>query len=192
MSRTRAARTRNSSASSSGRPNSLTRVAPGAENRSVIWVLIAELWSAASRRRAARRLPIRRAGTRKTGSMTTARTVTSHEVLSMTIRVRISATRFVTTPDSVPLKACWAPITSLLRRLTSAPVRVRVKNAMGIFCTWSKTAVRRSRITPSPIRAEYHRVVSDTAASATATRAMTTASRTIVATSPRATMTSTT
>ncbi len=135
---------------------------------------------------------MRRAGTRKTGSMITARTVTSHEVLSMTMRVRISATRFVTTPDSVPLKACCAPITSLLSRLTRAPVRVRVKNAIGILCTWSNTAVRRSRITPSPMRAENQRVASDTAASATATSAMTTASRMIVAVSPRATMTSTT
>ncbi len=135
---------------------------------------------------------MRRAGTRKSGSMSTAITVTSQDVLSITARVSTSATRFVTTPDSVPLKACCAPITSLLSRLTSAPVRVRVKKAIGIFCTWSKTAVRRSRITPSPIRAEYHRVTSDEAASATATRAMTTASQTIVPTAPRAAMTSTT
>ena len=47
-----------------------------------------------------------------------------------------------TTPDSVEVNACWAPITSLLSRLTSAPVWVRVKNASGIRCTWSKTRVR--------------------------------------------------
>jgi hypothetical protein len=129
---------------------------------------------------------------RKIGSMITARTVTSQDVLSMTIRVRTSATTFVTTPESVPLKACCAPITSLLSRLTRAPVRVRVKNAIGIFCTWLKTAVRRSRMTPSPIRAEYQRVTSETPASATATRAMTTASCMIVPTAPRATMVSTT
>ena len=135
---------------------------------------------------------MRRAGIRKIGSMMTASTVTSQEVLSMTMRVRISATTLVTTPESVPLKACWAPMTSLLRRLTRAPVRVRVKNAIGIFWTWLKTAVRRSRMTPSPIRAEYQRVISDTTASATATAAMRTASRTIIDTSPFATMTSTT
>ena len=123
------------SGAGSGSGSSATPKLSGAEKRSVICVLIAELWSAASRRRAARRLPIRRAGTRNTGSMTTASTVTSHEVLSMTIRVRTSATTFVTTPESVPLKACCAPMTSLLSRLTRAPVRVRVKNAIGIFCT---------------------------------------------------------
>ena len=49
-----------------------------------------------------------------------------------------------TTEDSVDVKACWAPMTSVLRRLTSAPVWVRVKNATGICCTWVKTRVRRS------------------------------------------------
>ena len=57
----------------------------------------------------------------------------------------------LTTPDSVQVKARWAPITSLLSRLTRAPVRVRVKNATGIRCTWPNTARRRSRISPSPI-----------------------------------------
>jgi hypothetical protein len=51
---------------------------------------------------------------------------------------------FVTKPDRVEVKARWAPITSLFRRETSAPVRVRVKNATGIFCTWPNTARRRS------------------------------------------------
>ena len=45
-----------------------------------------------------------------------------------------------TTPDSVEVNACWAPITSLLSRETSAPVWVRVKNATGIRCTCSKTS----------------------------------------------------
>ncbi len=44
-------------------------------------------------------------------------------------------TRLLTTPDRVLLKARWAPMTSLLRRETSAPVRVRVKNATGMRCT---------------------------------------------------------
>ena len=57
----------------------------------------------------------------------------------------------LTTPDSVQVKARWAPITSLLSRLTSAPVRVRVKKATGMRCTWPNTARRRSRIRPSPI-----------------------------------------
>ena len=49
-----------------------------------------------------------------------------------------------TTTDSVEVNACWAPMTSVLSRLTSAPVWVRVKNAIGIRCTWANTLVRRS------------------------------------------------
>ena len=51
---------------------------------------------------------------------------------------------FDTTPDRVEVKACWAPMTSLLSREMSAPVWVRVKNATGIRCTWAKTSERRS------------------------------------------------
>ena len=43
MSRTRAARAPNSADSRAGRANILINVAPGAENRSVIWVPMAEL-----------------------------------------------------------------------------------------------------------------------------------------------------
>ena len=49
-----------------------------------------------------------------------------------------------TTEDSVLVSARWAPMTSLLSRLTSAPVCVRMKKATGMRCTWSKTSVRRS------------------------------------------------
>ena len=49
-----------------------------------------------------------------------------------------------TVPDSVEVNARWAPITSLLRRETRAPVWVRVKNASDWRCTWPKTCVRRS------------------------------------------------
>lgn len=90
----------------------------------------------------------------------------------MTPRVSSSVTTLLTTPDRVLLKARWAPMTSLLRRLTSAPVRVRVKNATGMRCTWSKTAVRRSRIRPSPRLAESQRLTRPSAASATAITAM--------------------
>lgn len=57
--------------------------------------------------------------------------------LSITTRVSSRVTRLLKTSDSVLLKARWAPMTSLLRRLTSAPVRVRVKKATGMRCTWS-------------------------------------------------------
>ena len=49
-----------------------------------------------------------------------------------------------TVPDNVEVNARWAPITSLLSRLTRAPVWVRVKNASDCRCTWAKTWVRRS------------------------------------------------
>ena len=63
----------------------------------------------------------------------------------MTPAVSTSADRRCeTTPDSVEVNACCAPMTSLLSRLTSAPVWVRVKNASGMRCTWSNTSVRRS------------------------------------------------
>lgn len=148
MSRTRRARAANSADSSAGRPKSLTRVAPGAEKRSVIWVPMAALWLAASRCILAMREPIRRAGTTNTGSRTRASSVICQEMLSITASVSSRVTRLETTPDKVLLKARWAPMTSLLSRLTSAPVRVRVKKATGIRWTWSKTAVRRSRISP--------------------------------------------
>ncbi len=43
----------------------------------------------------------------------------------------------LTTPERVEVNARWAPSTSLLSRLTRAPVWVRVKNCNGIRCTWS-------------------------------------------------------
>ena len=42
----------------------------------------------------------------------------------------------LSTLASVEVTADCAPITSLFSRLTSAPVRVRVKNATGIRWTW--------------------------------------------------------
>lgn len=135
MSRTRRARAANSSDSCPGRPKSLISVAPGAENRSVMRVPIAAFRVAASRCIRAIRLPMRRAGTTNTGSSTSARRVICQESVSMTARVSTRVTRLLTTPDSVLLNARWAPMTSLLRRETSAPVRVRVKNATGIRCT---------------------------------------------------------
>lgn len=55
----------------------------------------------------------------------------------MTARASTRVTKLLTTPESTSLKARWAPITSLLSRLTSAPVRVRVKKATGMRWTWS-------------------------------------------------------
>ena len=192
MSRTREARATNSRVSSAGRPNSLTRVAPGAENRSVIWVPIAALWSAASRSRKASLRPMCRAGRTNTGSSTSASSVTCHDRLSITTRVSTRVTMLPTTPERVSLNARWAPMTSLLSLLTSAPVRVRVKNATGWRCTWSNTAARRSRMSPSPSEAESQRCTMPTAATATAMTAMSTASPITTPIGPPPTMASTT
>ena len=127
-------------------------MAPGAENRSVICDVIAALCSAASRSSAPTLAPTRRAGITKIGSSTSASSVICHDRLSITPSVSTRAITLVTTPDSADVKARWAPITSLFRRLTSAPVWVRVKNAIGIRCTCSNTRRRRSRIRPSPRR----------------------------------------
>ncbi len=81
------------------------------------------------------RLPIRRAGTTKTGSSTSASRVICQDRVSITTSVSTSVTRLLTTPDRVLLNARCAPMTSLLRRETRAPVRVRVKKATGIRCT---------------------------------------------------------
>ena len=60
------------------------------------------------------------------------------------ISTRTSWITLDTTEDSTLVSACWAPITSLFSLLTSEPVCVRVKNAIGWRCTWLKTSVRRS------------------------------------------------
>ncbi len=83
-------------------------------------------------------------------------------------------------------------MTSLLSRLTSAPVRVRVKNATGWRWTWSNTAPRRSRIRSSPRREEYQRCRTPTAASATAMTAISTATPITVPRGPPRTIASTT
>src|SRR6478752_7620858 len=90
------------------------------------------------------------------------------------------------TPDRVEVKACCAPMTSLLSRLTRAPVWVRVKNASDICCTCPNTLVRMSKIRPSPIRDENQRVPRDSSASRTASPPITSASRTTTATEPLA------
>ena len=51
---------------------------------------------------------------------------------------------FETTVPSVLVTACCAPMTSLFSRDISAPVWVRVKNEIGMRCTWSNSATRMS------------------------------------------------
>ena len=56
--------------------------------------------------------------------------VTRQLSASIVIPTTTTATALDTVVDRVLVKARWAPMTSLLRRLTRAPVCVRVKNAI--------------------------------------------------------------
>ena len=84
--------------------------------------------------------------------------------------VSTSAITLVTTPDNADVNARCAPMTSLLSRLTSAPVWVRVKNAIGMRWTCSNTCRRRSRISPSPSCDDWSRSSKPTTASTSAMR----------------------
>ncbi len=55
-----------------------------------------------------------------------------------------TVTMFPTTLDNRSVNACWAPMTSLLSRLTSAPVWVLVKKASGMRWTCRNTLERMS------------------------------------------------
>ena len=81
--------------------------------------------------------------------------------------------RLETIDDRVSEKACWAPMTSLLSRLISAPVWVRVKKASGILWMCSNTLDRMSKMSPSPTLAETHRMPMVSPVSTMATTAAT-------------------
>lgn len=78
------------------------------------------------------------------GSTTSDSTVSRHSSSAMATRVVTSVITLDATPPIVVVSARCAPMTSLFSRLVSAPVCVRVKNEMGIRCTWANTATRRS------------------------------------------------
>ena len=90
------------------------------------------------------RRPIRRAGSTNTGTSTSDSAVICQDSVNMTPAVSTRPMTLDSTPDSVEVNACCAPMTSLFSRLTSAPVWVRVKKATGIRCTCSNTRLRRS------------------------------------------------
>ncbi len=122
MSRTRAARRRKDTSSSSSRPKSFTSSAPATLNRSVMVAFIEAFRLYDSRVMLCSRAPMRRAGITKTGSMTSEIEVICQDSENMTPAVRTRLTTFDTRPESVEVNACWAPRTSLFRRLTRAPV----------------------------------------------------------------------
>ena len=79
-----------------------------------------------------------------TGSTTSASSVSRHSRAIIAASVVTSTMTLLTTLPSVLVTAVCAPTTSLLSRLISAPVWVRVKNAIGIRCTLANSATRRS------------------------------------------------
>src|SRR4051812_5194208 len=97
------------------------------------------------------------AGMRKSGTSSSEPRVSCHDSASIAPTTSTTDTTLATTLDSTDVNACWAPTTSLLSLETSEPVWARVKNAIGWRSTWPKTWVRRSLMSPSPIREEYHR-----------------------------------
>ncbi len=115
--------------------------------------------------------PTQRAGSTKTGSMMRATRVICHDRKNIAPSTITTLTKLLTTLESVSVKACCAPSTSLLRRLTSAPVWVRVKNASGMRCTWRNTSERMSKMRPSPTVADTQRSASDSAVSTMASTA---------------------
>ena len=161
MSRTRPACPAKPSRSSSGRPKSLTSHAPETLNRSVIVAFIEAFRFMPSRVMSATVLPTRRAGRMNIGSRTMASRVMRHSSRKRVTRVVSAVMALATTVPSVPVSARWAPITSLLSRLTRAPVCVRVKKVTGSRCTWSNRATRRSKMRPSPTVAEAQRSMND-------------------------------
>jgi hypothetical protein len=61
---------------------------------------------------------------------------------NMVTRVVTRLMRLEKTDPRVPVRARWAPTTSLFSRLVRAPVWVWVKKARGWRWTWSKRLVR--------------------------------------------------
>ena len=144
MSRTRPALDSKASRSSRGRPNSLTSSAPDTLNRSFMVLFISALMAYDSRVITDSRRPTRLAGNTKMGRMIRLIRVICQESRNITMRTRVTLIRLETIDERVSVKACWAPMTSLLSRLMRAPVWVRVKKAMGIFWMCSNTWERMS------------------------------------------------
>ena len=69
------------------------------------------------------------------GSATSVISVIRQSRLNMIVSVTASWMTFCNTVPNVVVTACCAPTTSLFNRDCSAPVCVRVKNAIGMRCT---------------------------------------------------------
>ena len=144
MSRTCPALSAYSTCSVRGFPKSLTSRAPATLKRSFIRVPRSAFSDICSCVRDASRLPMTRAGRMKKGTSARAPSVRGHDRVSIVPTMTTSEMALLTTFWSTEVKACWAPMTSLLSRVTRAPVWARVKNATGWRSTWPKTSARRS------------------------------------------------
>ena len=154
MSRTCPARSENVSDSRRCLPKSFTTSAPPTLNRSAMVLFIDAFSCMLSRVRRCSFGPIRFAGMMKSGRMASVSRVSRHSSASMNVTVTTTDTTLENTVPSVLVTACCAPMTSLFMRDISEPVWVRVKKDSGWCCTWSNSAVRMSKMRPSPIRAE--------------------------------------
>ena len=144
---------------------------PATPSRSVMRVFMAALRSICRRVSACRRRPTRLAGMTNTGSRASASSVRRQSSTMNIVSSVIRRTQALETSwPSVPVMARWAPITSLLRRLISAPVCTLVKNDTPMRCTWSYSATRRSKMSPSPMRADHQRSKNARSAVANAAR----------------------
>ena len=153
-SRTRAAFVAKTASSSSRRPNSLSSIAPPTLKRSVMALPMSALPSICSRVSPASRLLTQREMRSRIGKSARHIKVTCQLRVIMVTPTTTTEITLATVLDSVDVNARCAPITSLLSRLTSAPVWVRVKNASDWRWTCANTCVRRSKIRPSPMREE--------------------------------------
>ena len=142
MSRTPAALSAKPASSRSRRPNSITSSAPATLKRSFMVVFMSALSCIDSRVMAWSRRPTRLAGSRNRGSTATAIRVMRQFSRNMVTRVVTRLIRLEKTDPRVPVRARWAPTTSVFRRLVRAPVWVWVKKARGWRCTWSNRLVR--------------------------------------------------
>ena len=131
LSRTLAARSAYSASSMPGLPKSLTSSAPATLKRSVIRLPMSALRFICRADSPASRRPMSLAGMRKNGTSASAARVSCQDSVAMAPTIRTSETALLTTLDRTEVKACWAPMTSELSRLTSDPVCARVKKAIG-------------------------------------------------------------
>src|SRR5680860_262540 len=175
-SRTRPAFSAYFASSSSRRPKSLSSRAPPTLKRSVIMLPRSALPSICCRVRPLIWRPTHREASSSSGNSARQASVTFQLRANMVMPTTTTLIELDTVLDSVEVNARWAPITSLFRRETSAPVWVRVKKARDIRCTCPKTLVRRSKIRLSPMREDRNPDPTPRIASRTETRPMASAS----------------